>query len=62
MSNLAVYLMGVVLVVGALAYGAHLLGLSNTWIAVGAVVILGFGIIGAVSSTRRKEPSPEEEA
>ena len=31
--NFAVYMIGVILVVGALAYGASLVGLSPTWIA-----------------------------
>src|SRR5688500_7439992 len=34
MTNCVVYMVGMVLRVGALAYGASLLGLSGTWIAV----------------------------
>ena len=57
MTNFLVYMIGVILVVGALAYGASLMGLSGTWIAVGAIAILGLGIMGAIVKTRQKEPS-----
>jgi uncharacterized membrane protein YdjX (TVP38/TMEM64 family) len=55
--NFALYMLGVVLVVIALAYGAHLLGLNSTWIGIGVLLILGLGIMGAVSKTRRRDPS-----
>lgn len=57
MTNFFVYMIGVILVVGALAYGARLVGLSSTWIAVVAVAALGLGLMGAIVKTRQKEPS-----
>jgi hypothetical protein len=57
MTNFFVYMVGVVLVVGALAYGASLLGLSSTWIAVIAIAAVGMGLMGAIVKTRQKEPS-----
>ncbi len=57
MTNFFVYMIGVVLVVGALAYGASLLGLNSTWITVTAIAALGFGLMGAIVKTRQKEPS-----
>ena len=57
MTNFFVYMIGVILVVGALAYGASLLGLSSTWIAVIAIAALGLGVMGAIVKTRQKEPS-----
>ena len=57
MTNFFVYMVGVILVVGALAYGASMLGLSSTWIAVIAVAALGLGVMGAIVKTRQKEPS-----
>jgi hypothetical protein len=57
MTNFFVYMIGVLLVVGALAYGASLLHISATWIGVGAVAILGLGVMGAIVKTRQKEPS-----
>ena len=57
MTNFFVYMIGVILVVAALAYGANLMGISATWIAVFAVAVLGLGMMGAVVKTRQKEPS-----
>lgn len=56
MSSFALYLVGMLVLIGGLAYGAHLAGLSTQWIAVGAVVLLGIGIVSAVSRTRVKDP------
>lgn len=56
MSSLAIYLFGMAVLIGGLAYGAHLAGLATQWIAVGAVVLLGIGIVTAVSRTRSKDP------
>ncbi|MPZ44143.1 MAG: hypothetical protein GEV05_12195 [Betaproteobacteria bacterium] len=61
MSNMAIYLIGVVILIGGLAWGASVAGLSPTWIAVGALVLLGAGIVGAVGRTRRPEHSPNDE-
>lgn len=60
MSNFATYMIGVLLLTAALAYGAFLLGLGPHWIAVGALLVFGLGVMGAVKRTRRREPSPAE--
>lgn len=57
MTNFFVYMIGVMLVVGALAYGGSLLHISTTWIAVFAVAVIGLGVMGAIVKTRQKEPS-----
>jgi hypothetical protein len=57
MTNFFVYMIGVVLVVAALAYGASLAGLSPAWIGVIALLMLGLGVMGAIVKTRQKEPS-----
>ena len=57
MTNFFVYMIGVTLVVAALAYGANLMGINATWIAVFAVAVLGLGVMGAIVKTRQKEPS-----
>lgn len=56
MSSFALYLIGMLVVIGGLAYGATLADLAPHWIIVGAVVLLGIGIIGGVSRTRQKDP------
>jgi hypothetical protein len=56
MSSFALYMIGMVVVIGGLAYGAHLGGLATQWIVVGSVVLLGLGLLGAVKHTRPKDP------
>lgn len=53
--NFALYMIGVLIVVGGLAYGAIQLGISSTWIVIGAAVILGLGIMAGVVKTRQKD-------
>ena len=54
--NFAIYIIGAILVVCGLAYGASRLGVSSTWIIVGAIVIIGLAIMAGVSKTRQKDP------
>ena len=61
MSNMSLYIIGVVILIAGLAWGASVAGLAPTWIAIGAVILLGAGIIGAVGRTRRPEHSPSDE-
>lgn len=56
MSSFAIYLVGMAVLIGGLAYGAHLAGLATQWIMVGVIVLLGIGIVTAVSRTRSKDP------
>lgn len=56
MSSFAIYLVGMLVLIGGLAYGAHVAGLATQWIAIGAVVLIGIGIVSAVSRTRSKDP------
>ena len=60
MNNMAIYLIGFLLIIGGLAYGGYAVGLPPVAIGVGAVVLLGIGIVSAVSKTRLKESSPED--
>ncbi len=57
MTNFFVYMIGVVIVIGGLAYGLSVAGLSPVWIGVAAAVLLGLGLMGAIVKTRQKEPS-----
>jgi hypothetical protein len=43
--------------VGGLIYGAYLMHMPTHWIAVGAIVMIGIGILSAVKATRQKDPS-----
>jgi NADH:ubiquinone oxidoreductase subunit 6 (subunit J) len=55
--NLVIYLIGTLLVVAGLAYGANRLGVSHVWIIVGALVITGFGLMAGIVKTRQKDPA-----
>jgi len=61
MSNMAVYLIGIVILIAGLAWGASVAGMSTTWIAIGAIVLLGMGVAASVSRTRRPEHSPTDD-
>jgi NADH:ubiquinone oxidoreductase subunit 6 (subunit J) len=57
MTNMVIYLLGTLLVVAGLAYGANRLGVSHVWIIVGALVIIGLGLMGGITKTRQKDHS-----
>jgi hypothetical protein len=53
----ALYVVGFVIVIGGLIYGAILVHLPTPWIVVGSVVLLGIAILTGVKATRQKDPS-----
>ena len=55
--SFAIYLIGFLILIGGLVYGATLLHVATHWIVVGAVVLLGLGLVKAVPATRGKDPS-----
>lgn len=57
MTNFIVYMIGLLLVVAAMAYGAHLMGISQRWITVGILALLGFGVMGGIVRTRQRDPA-----
>jgi NADH:ubiquinone oxidoreductase subunit 6 (subunit J) len=57
MINMLVYLIGTLLVVAGLAYGASRAGVSQIWIVAGALVIIGLGLMGGIVKTRQKDPA-----
>ena len=60
MSSLSVYLLGFLVLTAGLAMGAHLAAVPTAWIGAGGVVLLGLGILLAVTKTRRREGSPSD--
>ena len=50
------YIIGFIVVIAGLGWLATVMGVSQTYILIGAVILLGFGIITAVSRTRHKDP------
>jgi hypothetical protein len=57
MSSLAIWIIGFIVLIGGLAYGASLAGMSPQWIGVLAIVLAGIGIVMGVSKTRTKDVS-----
>jgi hypothetical protein len=55
--SFGIYALGYALVIAGLMYGAHLLHVPTHWIAAGAIVLLGLGILSGVKATRQKDPS-----
>jgi hypothetical protein len=51
------YLVGFVIVIGGLIYGAVLMHVPAPWIVVSAVILLGLAITTGVKATRQKDPS-----
>ena len=56
-SSLSIFIVGFIILIAGLAYGANLAGVPPQWIAVGAVVLAGIGVVMGVSRTRMKDPS-----
>lgn len=53
----ALYVVGFVIVIGGLVYGAVLMQIPTQWIIVGSVVLLGLAILTGVKATRQKDSS-----
>jgi hypothetical protein len=55
--SFGLYAAGYAIMIAGLIYGAHLMHMPARWIAVGAIVMIGIGILSAVKATRQKDPS-----
>lgn len=53
--SFGIYAVGFAILIGGLIYGAFLLHLPAHWIVVGAIVLLGAGILSGVKATRQKD-------
>lgn len=53
--SFALYSIGMAIVICGLIYAAYLLHVPPRWIAVGAVILLGMGILTGVKATRQKD-------
>jgi hypothetical protein len=53
--SFGLYAAGFLIVICGLIYAAHLLHLPTHWIVVGAVVLIGMGILSGVKNTRQKD-------
>lgn len=55
--SFALYIVGLVLLLGGIAWGLSILGLAPAYIGVICLIVLGAGVMSAVSRTRTKDPS-----
>lgn len=58
MSAFMLYIVGFIILLGGLIYGAFLIHVPQTWIIVGSLVIIGLGVMSAVSHTKRAAIRP----
>ncbi len=55
MSAFTLYAFGFIVLLAGLAYGAFLLHVPHTWIGVGVLVLIGFGVMSAVAHTKHRD-------
>jgi uncharacterized membrane protein len=55
--SFGIYAVGFAILIIGLIYGAHLIHMPIHWIVVGAIVLLGVGILSGVKATRQKDPA-----
>jgi hypothetical protein len=55
--SFGLYAAGFAIVIAGLVYAAHLLHIPSHWILVGAIVMIGIGLLSAVKATRQKDPA-----
>lgn len=53
--SFTLYIIGFVIVIGGLVYGAVMLRVPAHWIAVGAIILVGLAIVAAVTTMREKD-------
>jgi hypothetical protein len=53
--SFGLYILGYLIVIGGLTYGAMLMHVPTHWIAVGVIVLAGLGIVTGVKTTRQKD-------
>ena len=53
--SFGIYIVGFLVVIGGLIYGAVILHMATHWIVVGTLVLLGIAIVKAVSATRKRD-------
>jgi positive regulator of sigma E activity len=56
MSSFGTYLVGFLILIVGLAIAAYLLGVSSTWILVGAIILIGIGVVSATTRGKMKDP------
>jgi hypothetical protein len=55
--SFGLYAIGFGILIGGLIYGAVLVHIPGHWIVMGAIVLIGFGILKGVKATRQRDPA-----
>lgn len=55
--SFVLYLIGVALLIGGVAWGLITAGVAPVYVAITSLIVLGLGVMAAVSRTRTKDPS-----
>jgi hypothetical protein len=55
--SFGLYTLGTLILIAGVVYICHLAHLPSHWVVAIAILLLGAGIMGAVSSTRQKDPN-----
>ena len=53
--SFGIYIVGYLIVIGGLTYGAMLMHVPAHWIVVGALVLTGLALVTGVQATRQKD-------
>lgn len=62
MSSFSTYLIGFIILIIGLAAAAYLLNAPATWIGVGVIVMIGFGVLMATSRTKTRDVPPPSDS
>jgi hypothetical protein len=54
--SFTLFLLGLAILVGGIAWALSIAGVSTTYIAIACLVVVGIGVMAAVSRTRAKDP------
>ena len=55
--SFGLYAIGFAILIAGLTYAAYLVHMPAHWIVVGAIVLVGVGILSGVKATRQKDPA-----
>ena len=56
MSTFGTYLLGFIILIIGLGFAAYLLNVPPTWIGVGALILIGIGVVMATTRTKPRDP------
>ena len=55
--SFGIYIVGCLILIAGLIYGAVVLHVPSQWIVIGAIVLAGVGVLTGVKATRQKDPA-----